>query len=94
MSAVISISAGRRYGTARVCRAWRVSRSSLYRGRLALPQPAPRRQPGPQGPMPDAESRRSGRRSPTAPFTVRATARSGRGCAMLDCAHRRSAFAA
>ena len=27
MSAVISISAGHRYGTARVCRAWRVSRS-------------------------------------------------------------------
>ena len=54
MSAVISISAGHRYGTARVCRAWRVPRSSLYRGRTASP-PTPRRRPGPQGPMPDAE---------------------------------------
>jgi putative transposase len=55
MSAVISISAGRRYGVARVCRAWRVPRASLYRGRMALPPPMPRRRPGPQGPMPDAE---------------------------------------
>ena len=31
MSAVISISASRSYGVARVCRAWGVSRSSLYR---------------------------------------------------------------
>lgn len=54
MSAVISISAGRRYGVARVCRAWGVSRSSLYRDRMASPPPAPRRRPGPQGPMPDA----------------------------------------
>jgi putative transposase len=54
MSAVISISAGRRYGVARVCRAWSVSRSSLYRGRMASPPPALRRRPGPQGPMPDA----------------------------------------
>jgi hypothetical protein len=34
MSAVISISAGRRYGVARVCQAWGVSRSRLYRGRM------------------------------------------------------------
>jgi putative transposase len=54
MSAVISTSAGRRYGVARVCRAWGVSRSRLYRGRRASPTPAPRRRPGPQGPMPDA----------------------------------------
>ena len=54
MSAVISISTRRRYGAARVCRAWRVSRSSLYRGRMTSPPPAPRRRPGPQGPMPDA----------------------------------------
>jgi putative transposase len=55
MSAVISTSAGRRHGVARVCRAWRVPRSSLYRGRMASPLPTPRRRPGPQGPMPDAE---------------------------------------
>ena len=34
MSAVISTSAGRRYGVARVCRTWGVARSSLYRGRV------------------------------------------------------------
>jgi putative transposase len=54
MSAVISISAGCRYGVARVCRAWGVSRSSLYRGRAASPSVIPRRRPGPQGPMSDA----------------------------------------
>jgi putative transposase len=53
MSAVISTSAGRRYGVARVCRAWGVSRSSLYRGRETS-APSTRRRPGPQGPMPDA----------------------------------------
>ena len=55
MSAVISVSAGRRYGTARVCRVWGVARSSVYRlrGAAAVP-PAARRRPGPQGPMPDA----------------------------------------
>ena len=54
MSAVISISAGRRYGVARVCRAWGVSRSSLYRGRQATVPTALRRRPGPEGPMSDA----------------------------------------
>jgi len=54
MSTVISISAGRRYGVARVCRLWGLSRSSLYRGRMASPPPVPRRRPGPQGPMSDA----------------------------------------
>jgi putative transposase len=54
MSAVISTSAGRCYGVARVCRVWGVSRSSLYRGRLPSPPPAPRRRPGPQGPLSDA----------------------------------------
>jgi putative transposase len=54
MSAVISISAGRRYGVARVCRAWGVSRSRLYRGRMASPPSVSRRRRGPQGPMPDA----------------------------------------
>ena len=55
MSAVISISTRRRYGVARVCRVWHVARSSLYRSRrAAVAPPAPRRRPGPQGPMPDA----------------------------------------
>lgn len=55
MSAVLSISARRRYGLARVCRIWGVARAGVYRWRRAvnLPRP-PRRRPGPQGPMPDA----------------------------------------
>ncbi len=55
MSAVISISAGRAYGVARVCRSWGVARAGIYRGRRAAERPSPRRRPGPQGPMPDAE---------------------------------------
>jgi len=55
MSTVISISARRRYGVARVCRVWDVARSGVYRRRRASEAPpAPRRRPGPQGPMPDA----------------------------------------
>jgi putative transposase len=55
MSAVISISAGRPYGVARVCRVWGLARSSVYRRRQAVGAPAmPRRRPGPQGPMSDA----------------------------------------
>ncbi len=31
MSAVISISTGKAYGVSRVCRAWSLSRASVYR---------------------------------------------------------------
>ena len=55
MSAVISISAHRRYGVARVCRVWSIARAGLYRSRrAAVVPPGPRHRPGPQGPMPDA----------------------------------------
>jgi putative transposase len=55
MSTVISISTRRRYGVARICRMWGVARAGVYRRRGAAPaRPAPRRRPGPQGPMPDA----------------------------------------
>ena len=55
MSAVVSTSARRRYGVARVCRVWGVARSGVYRRRrTADVPPAPRRRPGPQGPMDDA----------------------------------------
>ena len=55
MSAVISISTRRRYGVARMCRVWGIARSGVYRRRQAADAPpAPRRRPGPQGPMPDA----------------------------------------
>lgn len=54
MSAVISISTRRRYGVAPVCRAWGVTRAGVYRRRYAVEAlQAPRRRPGPQGPMPD-----------------------------------------
>jgi putative transposase len=55
MSTVISISTRRRYGVARVCRVWGVARAGVYRRRgAAEAPPAPRRRPGPQGPMSDA----------------------------------------
>ena len=55
MSTVISISTHRRYGVARVCRVWGVARAGVYRRRGAAEAPlAPRRRPGPQGPMSDA----------------------------------------
>lgn len=55
MSTVISTSTERRYGVARVCRVWGVARAGVYRRRRAAEaSPAPRRRPGPEGPMPDA----------------------------------------
>lgn len=54
MSAAVSISMHRRYGVARVCRVWGVPRAGIYRGRRVDAPCAPRRRPGPQGPMPDA----------------------------------------
>jgi putative transposase len=55
MSTVISISTRRCYGVARIFRVWGVARAGIYRTRrAAVMPPAPRRRPGPQGPMPDA----------------------------------------
>ena len=56
MSRAVSISARRRYGLARVCTAWGVSRATVHRHRRAANQPdAPRRRPGPEGAMSDAD---------------------------------------
>ncbi len=56
MSPAVSISTRRPYGLARVCRVWGVARSGVYRRRRPADAPAvPRRRPGPQGPMPDAD---------------------------------------
>lgn len=52
MSRVVSPSAGRVYGLARVTRCWKVSRASLYRHRQAAL--ASRHRPGPMGPCDDA----------------------------------------
>lgn len=59
MSRATSPSTGTRYGLARVCRAWRVARSTVYwqRARAALPpdqRPAPQKR-GPRAGMTDAE---------------------------------------
>ncbi len=56
MSTVISISTGKSYGVSRVCRAWGLSRASVYRDLQPAPvEPPGRRRPGPQAPMSDAE---------------------------------------
>ena len=91
MSAVVSISTRRPYGVARV---WRIARSGVYRlRRAATVPPAPRRRPGPQGPMPDAALVEAIRRVlADSPFHgPRATARSGRGFGAPACAPPRSA---
>ena len=100
MSAVVSISACRRHGVARVCRVcrvWGVARSGVCRLRRADDAPpSPRRRPGPLGPMPDGALVEAIRRVLIdSPFHgPRAPERSGRGCAMRDCAPPRSACAA
>ena len=53
MSQALSPSGAKPYGLARVCRAWRVARSTVYRHRLPPPTEPPRR-PGPVGAMADA----------------------------------------
>jgi putative transposase len=53
MSRAISPGGGKPYGLARVCRAWRAARSTVYRHRAPARAMPPRR-PGPAGPMPDA----------------------------------------
>lgn len=52
MSGAVSPVTGHPYGLAAVCRAWCVSRATVYR-RRAAPRPEPARRPGPVGPMPD-----------------------------------------
>ena len=96
MSKVISISTRRRYGVARVCRIWGIARAGVYRRRCVTETPnAPRRRPGPQGPMADAALVEAIRQVLIdALFMARAIARSGRGCAMRACGRRRSACAA
>ena len=56
MSRGLSPATGRRYGLARVARAWRLSRATVYRHRHRRDAaPCPRPRPGPVGPCPDAE---------------------------------------
>ena len=97
MSAVVSTSAGRRHGLTRVCRVWGIARSGVHRRRRAAAAPsAPRRRPGPSGPMPDAALVEAAQWVLIdSPFHgPRAIARSGRGCATGACAPPRSACGA
>jgi putative transposase len=56
MTQVTSIATGRKYNIAQVCRAWRVSRASVYRARSRAPGDAPpARRRGPPGPCSDDE---------------------------------------
>ena len=57
MSGQTSTSSGRRYGLARVCRAWKVARSSVYawRARSQRPPSDLRHRPGPQGSCSDEQ---------------------------------------
>ena len=56
MSAVISISTGKTCGASRVCRVRGPSRASVYRDlQPAQAESSPRRRPGPQGPLSDAD---------------------------------------
>jgi len=55
MSQTVSASAQRRYGLARVCKIWRLSRATVSRHLQAADRPtARRRRPGPPGPMSDS----------------------------------------
>ena len=54
MSRTISPVSGKPYGLAVVCRAWGLTRSTVYRHRTPAPS-TPSRRPGPTGPMPDAD---------------------------------------
>lgn len=54
MSRTVSLSARRAYGLVRVCRAWRLSRATVFRQLRAANLPErPRCRPGPEGAMPD-----------------------------------------
>ena len=53
MSRTVSPGSAEPYGLARVCRVWRLARSTVYRHR-ARPSEVPPRRPGPVGPMLDA----------------------------------------
>jgi len=54
MSQAVSVSTGRRYGLAVVCRVWEFSRATFYRNRHRGSQPPPRRR-GPRGEHSDEE---------------------------------------
>lgn len=54
MSQLVSPSMNRAYGIVAVCRAWKVSRATLYRARYPVDH-AERKRPGPQGAMSDAD---------------------------------------
>ncbi len=97
MSRGLSPATGRRYGLARVARAWRLSRATVYRptGTAAMRRRAPVRARDRSGParMPNWSATSAPGSWPRA-YTVRATARSGPGCATPASAPRPGGSAA
>ena len=83
MSQALSPSVARCYGLARVARAWKISRASVYRSFKQTPPNPSARRPGPVGACSDAElADTSAGTSPPPAFTARATASYGRDCAL------------
>jgi hypothetical protein len=94
MSRQVSPSTNRPYGLLRVTQLWRTARATVYRHRRH-DAPAPRRRPGPVGPMPDEDLVAAIRGLLAAsPFHGEGYRRSGRGCASPACARPNGACAA
>jgi putative transposase len=55
MSQVVSTGTGKQYGLARVCRVWRIARSTVYWQRQRIETCVLRRRPGPLGPCSDED---------------------------------------
>ena len=85
MSRTVSPGGAEPYGLARVCRVWRLARSTVYRHR-ARPSEVPPRRPGPVGPMLDAALVEAIRTVlADSPFHGEGTGRSGPDCASPAC---------
>ena len=83
MSQRLSPSLARCYGMARVTRAWKISRASVYRSLKETSPNTIARRPGPVGACSDAELAEQIRQHIAASRLHGEGYRSGRGCALL-----------
>jgi len=95
MSATLSASTQRPYGVARVCAAWKVSRSRVYRHRGTTAEARARRRPGPQPELSDealAGRIRARQDELEREYGIRGegTGRPGRACGTPACGAARS----